>query len=595
MRNMPYFTKSTSFGPFRPFSRVGFLPKARPQAGVWRLVLPSALVCSFVGFLGGHASAQDMSFGVDEVHPDSSSQATAQGPIPEAVQPAPATEALEALQRQIQSGRYAEAAMALFDITQSRRKADREQRPRAQFLLGQALYEQGFYQSALVVFDDISHTGPSHPFYRDALRWLATLATELPEAAGIVEKVGRYDARIIEDLNTDQDRELYNQLLYLLGRNAYQTGDLQAAIPLFQKVQRGTRFYLEALFFEGTTHIRLRKAQPAVRSFRRILKEVEKPDVHPEVDKSRMENLARISLARIYYSAANTGSAAAGGESSIDGALIGNAVDMWSKVSISSEYWLDSQFEDAWALFLADEYSRALGNAHTLYSPYFADSYYPEALVIKAVTFFMNCLWENAEQTVRDFHRRYDPVQTELNALLQGLADNQAFFDFLVAVGKGQANLADEVRGIVRTALSDRTLLNHMEYVRLLDLEQATLEQADPALMNSDLGGQILQDVAIARVFAVDATGDLARARYDRLVTELQELMNQIDTVELEITTARRDELDSDLEDQMNELARRRGGDVKVDEEHQVWRFDGEYWRDELGFYRQQVTYQCGR
>jgi len=37
------------------------------------------------------------------------------------------------------------------------------------------------------------------------------------------------------------------------------------------------------------------------------------------------------------------------------------------------------------------------------------------------------------------------------------------------------------------------------------------------------------------------------------------------------------------------------GGAVQVDEEHQVWPFDGEYWRDELGFYRQQVTSQCGR
>jgi hypothetical protein len=34
---------------------------------------------------------------------------------------------------------------------------------------------------------------------------------------------------------------------------------------------------------------------------------------------------------------------------------------------------------------------------------------------------------------------------------------------------------------------------------------------------------------------------------------------------------------------------------VEVDGEHQVWPFDGEYWRDELGFYRQQVTSQCGR
>ena len=34
---------------------------------------------------------------------------------------------------------------------------------------------------------------------------------------------------------------------------------------------------------------------------------------------------------------------------------------------------------------------------------------------------------------------------------------------------------------------------------------------------------------------------------------------------------------------------------VQVDEEHYLWPFNGEYWRDELGFYRQQITSRCGR
>ena len=45
----------------------------------------------------------------------------------------------------------------------------------------------------------------------------------------------------------------------------------------------------------------------------------------------------------------------------------------------------------------------------------------------------------------------------------------------------------------------------------------------------------------------------------------------------------------------MTRAAASSGGNVIVDEEHQRWPFDGEYWRDELGFYRQQVTNQCGR
>ncbi len=112
-----------------------------------------------------------------------------------------------------------------------------------------------------------------------------------------------------------------------------------------------------------------------------------------------MRNLAWISLARVYYTAANQGK---GGQ--IDGTLLGQSVESWTKVEQASEYWLDSLFESSWAFFLADEYSRALGNVHTLYSPYFEDSFYPEALVLKAVTFFVNCQVDNAEATVAQFH-----------------------------------------------------------------------------------------------------------------------------------------------------------------------------------------------
>jgi hypothetical protein len=146
----------------------------------------------------------------------------------------------------------------------------------------------------------------------------------------------------------------------------------------------------------------------------------------------------------------------------------------------------------------------------------------------------------------------------------------------------------------VSTALSDRTVLRHLEYVKQLEAEEAKLKAEPVAFKSSGVGARILQDAALAKSFAVEQTGDLARGRYTRLVSELQDFMNQIDAVDLEVATFERGQLSQALQDQMpNDKAS--GGRVEVDEEHQVWPFDGEYWRDELGFYRQQVTSQCGR
>ena len=85
------------------------------------------------------------------------------------------------------------------------------------------------------------------------------------------------------------------------------------------------------------------------------------------------------------------------------------------------------------------------------------------------------------------------------------------------------------------------------------------------------------------------------RTRFNRLIDDLNDLLNQVDTIELEIATYLRGNLDAESQAQMLEIERAGGFDVRVDEEHMVWPFDGEYWRDELGFYRQQVTSRCGR
>ena len=72
-------------------------------------------------------------------------------------------------------------------------------------------------------------------------------------------------------------------------------------------------------------------------------------------------------------------------------------------------------FEESWAYFMAGDYSHALGNIHTIESPYFPHSYYPEADVLKAVIYFANCQYDDAHIIVAQFQQKYraDPRRAE--------------------------------------------------------------------------------------------------------------------------------------------------------------------------------------
>ena len=94
----------------------------------------------------------------------------------------------------------------------------------------------------------------------------------------------------------------------------------------------------------------------------------------------------------------------------------------------------------------------------------------------------------------------------------------------------------------------------------------------------------------------MDNAGNLARSRYRRLLEELQELLNQSTAILIEILNARRGELTQEMRDeQMASAPTRNVRAVEADREHIIWPFEGEYWRDELGFYRQPIASQCGR
>lgn len=534
--------------------------------------------------------AQEMSFSDEESEEQAPAETVQQVSMEEA---GPPSEVLANALRLYAKNEHEQAALEFQKVIDGKSGDGPINVQRAQFSLAKSLYHLGFYQSALTVFDEITQQGPAHAFFPQTLRWLAQLATQLPEPAGIVERVGRYQASQIEQLNTGESKDIYHHINYLMGRYKYEQGMFKEAIDLFHNVPLESPHWVKAHFFEGISHVQQRQAKPAVRAFRDIVEAKQKGKVEDNDENNRIVDLAWLSLARTYYGVANRTDDA--GDRRVDPRVLGNAVEAWNRIDVGSEYWLDALFEESWAFFLAGEYSRALGNIHTLFSPYFENSHYPEAYLLKAVVFYYNCQMENASAMVAQFHDQFGPVKGELESELAKYGDAASFFSFLQNVRAGKAQLSPRIRGIVSSALSDRTLLRHLAYEKQLREEEARLKEVSSEFRQSAVGQRVVQDVAIAKSFAVDQAGELAKERYNRLIDELQKLQNKVDRVDVEILSYTRGQLSQELQGQQLEASRGAGGDVEVDEEHQVWPFNGEYWRDELGFYRQQVTSRCGR
>ena len=492
--------------------------------------------------------------------------------------------------------RWSEAAQALHKVRAGETGDDPGNKQLAEYFLAISLYRLKFYQASYQIFSGVADN-PNHLKFKETLLWLAKLATQLPEPADIIERVGKYNDEDLARFDNAQQRDLYWQLNFMLGRYKYRNRQFEESIRLFQKVDRRSEYYVKAQFFTGVSYVQLRKAVPAVKAFQRIEKALDE-GVEGVDDEDRMRDLAYLSMARTYYSSSITLDAETNAPT-VNSTKLSAAVKYWNEVDQTSEYWLDALFEESWAYFMAGDYPRSLGNIHTLGAPYFPNSFYPESEVLKAIIYFTNCNYDAATTVVARFNLRYTPIKDELERILKnykGENREDAFFKFLLDVREGKGDIPSSVRPIVEIALSDRQLLRNIDYVKLLEEEEKRFKKSPSDFQSSGLGMEVSDALKLARDLAVRQAGELALGRYQRYVDELNEHLRNGEKILIDITAAQRNLLDEKIQtNQVSKAEAKIYGVVKPDEEHVIWPFNGEYWRDELGFYRQVVESACGR
>jgi tetratricopeptide (TPR) repeat protein len=492
--------------------------------------------------------------------------------------------------------KWNEAAQALHRVVTGETGDDPGNKQIAEYYLAVSLYRLKFYQASYAIFSVVSDN-PNHLKFKETLLWLAKLATQLPEPADIIERVGKYTDGQVARFDNAQQRDLYWQLNYLLGRYKYRNRRYEESIRLFQKVDRNSPYYVKGQFFTGISYVQLRKSAPAVRAFQRIVKALDE-GVEGVEDEDRMRDLAYLSMARTYYSASITLDPETNAPS-VNEQKLSAAVKYWNSVDVASEYWLDALFEESWAYFMAGQYPKALGNIHTIQAPYFPNSFYPEAEILKAVIYFTNCNYEAASTTMARFQKRYGPLRNELQKILKkysGENQEEAFYEFLLDVREGKGDIDERIRPIVEIALSDRQLLRNIQYVTLLEDEQKRFKRSALGFRSSSIGMTVGDALQLARDLAVRQAGELALQRYRRNLEELNEFWRDGEKMFIDLTIAERNILDQKITTgQVSKAEAKIFGVVKPDEEHVLWPFDGEYWRDELGFYRQVVASACGR
>ncbi|MBT9559797.1 MAG: hypothetical protein IV100_27455, partial [Myxococcales bacterium] len=266
------------------------------------------------------------------------------------------------------------------------------------------------------------------------------------------------------------------------------------------------------------------------------------------------------------------------------------AIKYYDMIPEYSDDWLESLMEVSWAYYQTERFGRALGNLHTLNSPYFEEEFYPESRVLEAVILYSTCHYDDTLASVNTFIKGYRDLFKELDEQLKVPRDPNQFYGWLARLSKSGTDISPRLKRIFNAALADKNLGRSFGFILSLNDEIDALKKLSQNATLTGFAAALINEVTSFRSLVIGEAGSLARSRLESIRDELRAHLADGLKVRFETLKAQEKAINTDEKSVTGD------GDVAagdIDREHQYWPFKGEYWRDELDSYTVGIVSVC--
>lgn len=463
------------------------------------------------------------------------------------------------------AGKFLTSSKGLYDLIVADKYPD--QSTRMHYYLAKSLNDLGMVQSGQYYFMEVVRKGPSNPYFKYALPWLVKISQQTGNDYELL--------RVVKQISPEAfPREARNHIVYLLGRKNFEEENLAEASEFFQQVSPKSELYMRARFYDGVISSERQKYRSAVQAFNDVVEA--RPAVATLEEAAQLEDmrdLAVMNIARIYYELQRYETSEVN----------------YRMVQRDSIYWAQSLFERAWATFVQQDLNRTLGLLLTVESPYFSQSeYLPEVTLLRALTYFNLCEYGEVERILIDFDKRYAPQKAELEVFLdqykseegRKLSD-QAFEAYF------QNKAADSTLETAMFAkiLRNRELSAHVRSIDAMDAEVGLID-AQKALWKDTIGDGLKQILEGDRLRYKKQAGRVFLQEMLEQYRSLADLLIQSEIVRFEVVDAQRQDYEFKMQNPDVAAGEEDLVDYTTDPKRVYWPFNGEFWRDELGFYK---------
>jgi tetratricopeptide (TPR) repeat protein len=472
---------------------------------------------------------------------------------------------------------FDEAARLFFEVGNG--ATDGELKQKADFYLASSLQKAGLPFTAFIYFAPIVKAGPSNPFHLRAVEALVVLQDHLEDDYLIPSLLNNlYDK--YADAWATLPLEVLSRINYLIGRISHRLGKLDEARQFLEAVPFESSVYVRAQYMLGITLADPRfpaagddeKRKHALDAIEVFAGNVLRNRAPNQKDLAHAHQLANLAIARLFYGLGD----------------YQRSVDWYGRVPRFSKYWDQALFENGFARFQSDDPGGALGSLQALHAPQFSGAFQPESWILKSTIYYFACLYDEAKGTLMEFERIYLPMLEALKPQVEGDGkDNVAFFN-LVDTPSSPA----VPRPVLNWVRSNERMLSLFAVLREIDSEKREVE-GKPAWGAAKLSDELITYLDQNRGTLEQVAGRTARNRLVEAYRTIKAFSDQAEIIRFEIAKAEKELAEAGLA-QDGLLAKQVLFRPRMPAESwNYWRFQGEFWRDEIGYYQYTLKSGC--
>jgi len=444
----------------------------------------------------------------------------------------------------------------------------------AKFGLGRALFEAGMTYSAAGVLTEVLLLGAQRPHFAEAFEMVKTVRKRINYAPPLFEQFTKFPVDHLGQAFADGFH-------YFLGEFFYDYNNFGKARKYLEKVSEDSPYASKSTYLLALILVGEKKYRSAVAQFEKAVLQGERDG--REGRSEEVLDLAYLALARIAYEVGN-----------YDG-----AVYYYRKIPKGSVKVGEAMFEAGWTYFLQGNYRNALGVFHGLHSPYLNFRYLPELFILEATAYLNLCRFIDAREAVDVFNDRYASQAVPLKQFLAANPTPQALYGGFLRAANG-----DTGAGLPRMFVE--AVLGHVEFYNLHKALTAVNRELDVLRVEGKrlgpFGQQLLAKAQRQRERLIIETGIKVQQILKHADSELTDLQIKATEVTFEIDSAEKEALSEQVQlayregrvEQKGDAQDRSAATLLIGSRVELWPFEGEYWEDELVYYKAFVQEACG-